>query len=285
MTVVSIGELLWDIFPNGEHLGGAPFNFAAACVRLGHEALFLTAVGDDELGTRAMQGVAASCVSTEFVQRTTAGGTGVVRVEFDRDGQPDYTIVRPAAYDFLRLDEKLAAKLAAKRPAFIYFGTLSQTKANNREVVRSAIRAVPQALKFYDINLRRNSFSRELLLDLLPEADIVKFNEAETHAVQNLFGEAESTVQEFCGTYAERFQWKAVCVTCGAAGCALLLDGSFVEVPGFPVENAHPVGAGDAFSAALCHGIHQGWSAREIGGFANRVAAQVVSKRKVEDVH
>ena len=85
MTVLSIGELLWDLFPEGAHLGGAPFNFAASCARLGNTALFLSAVGNDDWGAKALAGVAAAGVSTEFVQRTTNAPTGAVNVVFDKD--------------------------------------------------------------------------------------------------------------------------------------------------------------------------------------------------------
>ena len=84
MTVLSIGELLWDVFPDQSHLGGAPFNFAASCARLGHNALFLSAVGHDDWGARAFAGVSAAAVSTEFIQRTNQSPTGMVHVKFDQ---------------------------------------------------------------------------------------------------------------------------------------------------------------------------------------------------------
>jgi len=278
MTVLSIGEILWDIFPDGAHLGGAPFNFAASCARLGDRALFLSAVGEDALGTRALKGIAAAAVSTEFVQRTNRSPTGTVQVTFDREGQPEYTIERPAAYDFIDAGEETVACLAAQRPSLIYFGSLSQTYASNREAVAAVIAAIPEALKFYDVNLRKDGFSRELLQELMCVADLAKFNEAETETVQALFGTDEKSLEGFCRVYAERYEWRGVCVTRGPEGCVILLDGVYVEVSGFPVEKAHPVGAGDAFSAAFCHGISQGWPAQRIGDFANRVGALVASR-------
>src|SRR5437764_15335041 len=96
-TIVSIGEVLWDLLPDGEYLGGAPFNFAANCARLGHRVLFLSAVGEDALGQRTMQAIEASGVSSSLVHPVCQAPTGTVRVEFDLDGQPHYTISRPAA--------------------------------------------------------------------------------------------------------------------------------------------------------------------------------------------
>ncbi len=270
--------MLWDVFPSGAHLGGAPFNFAASCARLGHEAVFLTAVGDDALGESAVQLIAKSAVSIEFVQVAKQSATGTVRVEFDSQGQPDYTIVRPAAYDFLSAGDDVVASLAALRPAILYFGTLSQMLPNNRDAIRKIVAAVPGATRFYDVNLRRDSYSPDLLRDLMPVADIVKFNDAETDTIQGLFGTCEQGLEAFCRSYSARYGWRGVCVTRGPAGCVIQLDGDFADVPGFPVAKPHPVGAGDAFSAAFCHGISQGWPAARIGDFANRVGAVVTSR-------
>jgi fructokinase len=278
MKVLSIGEVLWDMLPDGAHLGGAPFNLAANCARLGHEALLLTAVGEDARGDAALEGIRAAGVSIEFVQRTDSAATGVVRVEFDREGQPDYTIVRPAAYDFLRAGRDLVAGLAARSPQFVCFGSLSQLYPNNREVAIRAIAGVPRVLKFLDVNLRRNSYDRELLGHLMAVADLVKFNEAETATIQELFGTAEPTLERFCRAYAKWYGWRGACVTRGALGCAVSLDGEFATVSGFPVEIEHPVGAGDAFSAGFCHGLAAGWSAAQIGEFANRVGAVAASR-------
>lgn len=277
-TFLSLGEVLWDIFPNAEHMGGAPFNFVANCTRLGHKALLLSAVGKDELAARTLEGIRSAGVSTQFVQQTDKAPTGTVRVEFDAAGQPHYTIMRPAAYDFIQLDAPIADEIRAARPDFLCFGTLTQTSLNNLDVLLDLIDLLPKALRFYDINLRKDSYSFDLLRQLLPLAQIVKFNDEEMRVLQQLFGSRESTIEEFCRAYAERFKWRALCVTKGADGCALLLDGEYVEVPGFHVKAPSPVGAGDAFAAAFCHGVNEKWPAEKIGDFANRVGALVASR-------
>ncbi len=277
MTVLSIGEVLWDMFPGGAHLGGAPFNFAASCARLGHTALFLSAVGEDEWGTRALEGISAAGVSTHFVQRTNESSTGMVQVKFDQHGQPDYTIQRPAAYDFLQAEPVISA-LSKQAPGLIYFGTLSQLYDNNKAAVKAIGYAFPNAIRFYDVNLRRDSFDVNLLQHLFPMANLVKFNEEETQTIQKIFKTSEPTIEHFCRAYADRYHWRGVCVTRGAAGSTLLLDGEFVEAAPFPVKADHPVGAGDAFSAAFCHGVSQAWSPSQIAEFANRVGAVVASR-------
>jgi len=277
-TIVSIGEVLWDLLPDGEYLGGAPFNFAANCARLGHRVLFLSAVGQDPLGQRTLEAIEASGVSSNLVSRVSEAGTGVVRVEFDTDGQPHYTINRPAAYDFLRLDKQALKSIVTRHPDFVYFGTLSELYENNQAAVIKLIDALPGSLCFYDVNLRKDSFNLGLLTQLMPRAQIVKMNEQETRVVQELFGTKAANLEEFCWTYCRKFGWRAAWITLGPAGCAVFHDGKFAEVAGFPVATPNPVGAGDAFSAAVCHGILENWPVVRIAEFANKLGALIASQ-------
>ena len=140
------------------------------------------------------------------------------------------------------------------------------------------IQRFPHARRFYDINLRKDSFTAELVRSLLQLAQVVKLNDAEVALVQQMFGTGETTLEAFCRMYAARFGWQAVCVTRGGEGCALLLGGEYVEAPGYPVAIADTVGAGDAFAAALLHGIHAQWPIPRIADFANRLGALVASR-------
>jgi len=156
---VSFGEVLWDLLPNGEYLGGAPFNFAANCARLGHRVLFLSAVGEDPMGQRTIEAIEASGISSSFVGCISRAGTGTVRVEFDANGQPQYTISRPAAYDFVSLDEETVKSVTVSNPDILYFGTLCQLYQNNQTALFKLIDALPESLCFYDLNLRKDSFN------------------------------------------------------------------------------------------------------------------------------
>lgn len=277
-TIVSIGEVLWDLLPEGEYLGGAPFNFAANCVRLGHRVSFLSAVGQDPLGERTLRAIEAFGVPSSLVGRVLDAPTGTVKVEFDGNGQPQYTINRPAAYDFLRLDEPALTSLVTSRPDFLYFGTLSQLYPNNLAALIKLVDALPDSLCFYDINLRKDSFNLALVTQLMFRAQIVKMNEDETRAVQDLFGTKAASLEEFCRIYCRKFGWRAAWITLGAAGCAVFHEGSFLQVPGFRVASPSPVGAGDAFSAAVCHGILENWPILKIAEFANKLGALTASQ-------
>jgi fructokinase len=260
MTILGMGEILWDVFPDTARLGGAPFNFAVHAHRLGHRVIFLSAVGDDERGRAALARAAELGLTTEFIQVAHGQPTGSVSVRLDAEGHPDFTIHRPAAYDSLTLDERQLALLAALRPDWIYFGTLYPMDSRARQVLRRLMDAVPGARRFYDVNLRRGCYTPELVRELLALAGAVKMNDDEAELFPDL-GAAP-----------------AVAITRGERGCLVRIASDRAECPGYPVKVADTVGAGDAFAAAFLHGLAAGWSAAKTGDFANRLGALVASR-------
>jgi len=278
VKLVSIGEVLWDILPSTEHLGGAPFNFAMHAGNLGHEVCFVSAVGNDDHGSRVLERMAKSGLTARFVHRTSDYPTGTVTVTFDPAGLPRYTIHRPAAYDFPALRPADLGALLNPAPDWIYFGTLQQMRAPAHELTMKLLRAGPTARRFYDVNLREGSFSAELVCSLARHAHVMKLNDEELPAIQKMAAIRATTREQFCRECRSRFQLDAVCITLGAMGCALLLGDKYLESPGYPVQVADTIGAGDAFSAALVHGLNAGWPAAKIAGFANRVGALVAGR-------
>ena len=278
MHLIGVGEILWDLIGDAEYLGGAVLNFSVQLTRLGHQVSFVSAVGDDERGHRALLQASDLGLSTRFIRTVREHPTGIVTVTVDAGGQPSYVIHRPAAYDFAALDDVDYAALNSPPPDWIAFGTLHSMHPNARQLQRAAIARFPHARRFYDINLRRDSYTPELVSSLCELAQVVKLNDVEVRMVGQIFGTPDSTLESFCRNYSARFGWQAVCVTRGSVGCALLLGGEYLEIPGYRVTVADAVGAGDAFAAALVHGIQSGWPAREVGDFANRLGALVASR-------
>ena len=271
MRVASLGEILWDLIGGRELLGGATFNFSVQLSRLGHDVSFISAVGDDERGRRVLDRAEQLGLSTKFVRVVNDAPTGTVSVYLDSEGQPSYVLHRPAAYDFATLPEE------PLHPDWLYHGTL-HFMAPHIYGLRHAYHVDPEARRFYDINLRRDSFTAPLVMELLQLADVVKLNDGELVQVQQMAGTSHASIEAFCRDYSSRFQWEAVCVTQGERGCAVLKGGEYVEVPGVPVKVADAVGAGDAFAAAFLHGLDQNWTAERIGSFANRLGAIVASR-------
>jgi fructokinase len=272
MLVTSLGEILWDLIGGQELLGGATFNFSVQLSRLGHQVSFLSAVGDDDRGRRALQTASQLGLSTKFIRTVKGAPTGTVSVVIDAEGQPTFEIHRPAAYDFVELPALDAP------PQWIYHGTLQFVEPRMRALLLELVRLYPDARRFYDINLRKNSYTPALVMELLPLANVVKLNDDELSHVQRMAGTSHASTEKFCRDYAARFHWDALCVTRGERGCAILQGAEYVEVDGIPVDVADTVGAGDAFAAAFLHGLSQNWPPAKTGAFANRLGALVASR-------
>ena len=299
--IVAVGEILWDIFPDRQvrlrnsrktdslrleesasfseywsragaafALGGATYNFCVHASTLGHKVHLLSAVGDDELGARALDQAAGHGLQVQVIE---GANTGRVTVTVDAEGQPSYKLHRPAAYD------EAIWIAPAVEPDWIYFGTLHQVYEKPRNLTKRLCETYPQARCFYDINLRVDSYWKELLWELLPLADVLKLNDGEMEELRR-FGICKGLDPEKCCTeLAETFELEMVCVTRGEHGCAIWQDGNFVETAGIPTKVVDTVGAGDAFSAAVVHGIQAGWPIERVAEFANRVGAYVASRR------
>jgi len=278
MRALVLGEILWDVFDAEERLGGAPFNFAAQLARLGHSSALVSAVGDDDRGRRALEQARELGVDATFVSTVSSAATGVVLVELDAGGQPQYEIRRPAAYDFAELDDAALGRLALDPPDWIYYGTLFAAQPGPRRLLERVLGALPEVPRFYDVNLRPDSYDRELVAALLPEASILKVNGDEVREIQELTGEPDQGQEAFARRMSLEHGMRGVCVTRGDQGSALLWNGEWVEAPGVEVTVADAVGAGDAFSAALLHGVTQDWPLRKRVEFANRVGALIASK-------
>jgi fructokinase len=278
MKIVSVGEVLWDVLPGAEHLGGAPFNFALHAHHLGHEVCFVSAVGNDSHGQRVLQKMNEAGLSTQFIHCIADHPTGTVSVTLHASDGPQYKIHRPAAYDFPVLESADFHALLNPSPDWIYFGTLQQMSSPAHELTLRLLDAAPTARLFYDVNLRTNSYTSELVRSLARHAHILKLNDEEMPFIQEVGGFESASLEQFCRNCAHTFELEAVCVTCGPAGCALLLHQEFVEAPGFHIHVTDTIGAGDAFSAALVHGLSADWPATQIAEFSNRVGALVASR-------
>jgi fructokinase len=278
MNILSIGEVLWDVFGDREHLGGAAFNFAAHAKILGHSVCFISAIGEDARGRRVIEKMEAMGLPTRFVRQIKDHPTGIVTVRLDASGQPHFTIHRPAAYDFPGLSDGDLRELSSHRPDWIYFGTLFQMSAKAKALTLKVIGANPQARRLYDVNLRENCYEASLVNELMSLATAVKLNDDEVDMIQSMLGWSYHSLEDFCRGTAREFGWEAVCVTRGEAGCVLLAGDNYVEAEGYEVRVADTVGAGDAFAAAFLHGLGERWPAQKVADFANRVGALVASR-------
>jgi fructokinase len=280
MQVLSIGEILWDVFPNQEHLGGAALNFSVNVARLGDSATLITAVGNDQRGRAARAAMHSLGLATDFVQTAADLPTGVALVTTNSAGEPQFQIPRPAAFDRVDLSPALLEAAAQLRPDWLYFGTLMQTEAHTEQATRTLLESLPGARGFYDMNLRRGQWNLPLIERLCRLASVLKLNEEEAATLSQLTGIAANaySLESFSEAWAAQYNLEAICITLGPAGCCIYQNGSTHIVPGYPVSVHDTVGAGDAFAAAFLHGYHRRWPPQKTARYANALGSIVASR-------
>jgi fructokinase len=280
LTVVGLGEVLWDLLPGGRQLGGAPANFAYHAATLGDRGIVASRVGADLLGDEVYARLAALGLTTRYLQRDPSHTTGTVHVQLDADGQPDFTITEDVAWDALAWTTEWAA-LVVEADA-VCFGSLAQRAAISRETIHRFLRDTrPGAVRLFDVNLRQSYYSPAVLDVSLRRATMAKLNDAELPCVMRLLG-LDVTEDEGDEATARRllqaYDLTLVCLTRGARGSLLVTDAKAVAHPGYTVQVTDTVGAGDAFAAAVAHHWLRGASLEAISDAANRLGAYVATQ-------
>ena len=279
MKVLGIGEILWDVFPDQELLGGAALNFCANLRRLGDLPTLLSGIGQDPRGSLACTAMKQLGLAIDFVQTINRLPTGVATVKMNSDGEPHFVIQRPLAFDGITLSTKLLETLAPFEFDWLYFGTLMQTDPEVERATHELASHLPGVRCFYDMNLRAGHWNFELVKRLCGLASILKLNESEAEIMAELSGtiRAEFSLETVCREWAARFEIDVICVTLGPRGCLIYQDGSALRVPGVSNTVRDTVGSGDAFAAAFLHGHHRGWPMSQRARFAIALGALVAS--------
>lgn len=289
--ILGLGELLWDLLPEGPRLGGAPANFAVMAGRLGNHAAILSRIGRDHLGRVAMELLGEldqAPADAGFVQVDPEHQTGRVTVEF-AEGQPSYTIHEPAAWDFLELSDEWVQ--LAERSDAICFGTLAQRHAESRHTIQTLAGLTQEkCVRVFDVNLRAPFYSGEVIQESLELATVMKMNDAEVPLVLRLLGLAAGDVEagytpgldglrEGAELLLEEFaSLEMVAVTRGGQGSLLVRRGEWHAHPGIAVKVADTIGAGDAFTAAMTHYLLRGTDLATLNEAGNRWGGWVASQ-------
>jgi fructokinase len=282
--ILGLGELLWDILPDGPRLGGAPANFAVMAGRLGNHAALLSRVGWDELGKQALGQLESFPVDASLVQIDSRYETGRVSVSFE-EGQPQYTIHRPAAWDALELTEEWVQ--IASRADAVCFGSLAQRTLESRQTIQTLVAQTSSTcVRVFDVNLRKPYYTSEIVEESLELATVVKMNDAEVPLVLELLGmrvEGDAKLVDGLRLGAKRLldEFPAitlVAVTRGEHGSLLVTRKDSHEHAGIPTTVVDTVGAGDAFTAALTHNLLLGADVATMNEAANRWGSWVASQ-------
>ena len=258
-SVICFGEVLWDVFPSGEKIGGAPLNVALRLNALGIQTNIASRIGDDALGKRLLEFVTAENLSGDLIQVDATHETGQVLVHLDENGSASYTIAHPAAWDNIEALTNLIEKVKAC-DAFL-FGSLVARDAISKSTLDQLLSHANY--KVFDVNLRAPHYSIPLLEGLMKKADFIKFNDDELIEISKALGCKEETMEQQIRFIAEQTQTNSICVTRGSEGALLYQEGKFISQSGFPIQVEDTVGAGDSFLATLLEGLLNKKSAQE----------------------
>jgi len=285
--IVGLGEILWDVLPNGIALGGAPTNFAYMARVLGDEAEIASRIGVDELGDDLLAEFDVRGLNTGYLQIDPQLETGTTHVVLDGEGQPTFTIRQPVAWDCLEWNEQWGQ--LARSADVVCFGSLAQRCTTSASVIdRFLTHTRPSTLRIFDVNLRPPFYTLGVIERSLNYADVVKLNEHELDIVSDLFHFKIADDITRAKLLLKRFRLQLICLTRGAHGSVLVGPDEVVEHPGIKVKVADTIGAGDAFTACLAHHLIRGRSLPEISEAANRfaswVATQVGATPSIDDL-
>jgi fructokinase len=277
--IVGIGELLWDVFPDGRMVaGGAPFNFAFHCRQLGHDAVIVSRVGDDDLGRELRAEVRRLGLSDEFIQTDPDHPTGTVQVTVDANGQPSYEIVEDVAWDYIVWNDQL--EQLATRARAVCFGTLAQREPESAAAIRSMISGAKNGLVIFDVNLRIASCEMaNLVWDCARMCDWFKLSVEDLWLVHAQFSTdgpdkpPSHPIREFFDVGLD--QAKLGILTHGPKGVDVVDWQRIYHERGVEADVVDTVGAGDSFMAAFlcCH--LEGRPLKQTMRFALHYAARV----------
>lgn len=276
-TAAGIGEVLFDVLPGGERLGGAPINFAYHVNALGGKGIAVSTVGGDPRGRQAVTELQAHGVDTAAISVDPEYLTGYVDVRVDGAGEPVYFFPDDVAWDHLTLTHE--ARRIAPGINCVCFGTLAQRSPMTRAAILEFIRMVPSgALKICDLNLRQHFYSAELIEACLSLADILKLNNEELRILADLLDLAGDD-EQMLAALGDRFSLELAILTRGAEGALLLDKEHRIEQAGHPAIVRDTIGAGDAFTAAVALGWLMGHRLSDIAEHASRLSAYVCSRQ------
>lgn len=273
LQTLSVGEVLWDMFPNYKKPGGSPANVAYHLHCLGTTSLLLSRVGTDVMGQELLSFLNDKGIHWGLIQEDPSQPTGIVNIKFI-DGEPSYTINEPSAWDFVEITDELNKELDSLDA--ICFASLSQRNNISRETVQTLLKSVPEScLKVFDLNLRPPFVDQEVTLQCIQKADVIKVNEHEFEILTEWY-DSERFIQEIL----EKNPSKIFLLTEGKRGSSMFTTDKIYHEDAYPITGEGDfVGVGDAFLACFTYLKLLGTPDSRILSLTNRYAAYVASKK------
>jgi fructokinase len=273
--VVGLGEALWDVLPEGKKLGGAPANFAYHAGQFGLDTIAISALGEDELAAETIK--ALKDHGLNYLMPHVPYPTGTVQVTLTGDGIPAYEIKENVAWDNIPYTPEIAE--VAKNCRAVCFGSLAQRNVTSWATIRQFLDNTPKdCLKIFDINLRQQFYTKDVIEESLKRCNILKINDEELVVIKRMYGYDDLDMRGICEKILEEYGLLMLVLTCGTNGSYVFAPGltSFQDTP--KVKVADTVGAGDSFTGSFCAAILNGKSMKEAHKKAVEVSAFVCTQ-------
>ncbi|MCB4809256.1 carbohydrate kinase [Tamlana sp. 62-3] len=272
--IACFGEILWDVFPNHEKIGGAPLNVAARLKSFDNDVSMISKIGEDEKGEKLIEFLKQRKINVEGVQVDTAYKTGNVTVMLNEKGSASYDIEYPRAWDKIKFTNTL--KTIVESSDVFVFGSLVTRDEVSRNTLYDLIKVAKT--KIFDVNLREPYYTSEILEYLMNQADFIKFNDDEIFEIAKKLNSNAQSLEQIVRFIADKTNTKTICVTKGRHGAILFYNNVFYYNSGYQIVVKDTVGAGDSFLASLINKLFKNASPQEAIDFACAVGALVASK-------
>lgn len=273
--IVGLGEALWDVLPEGKKLGGAPANFAYHAGQYGLHSIAISALGEDKLGDETAQALEEK--ELKYLMPRVPYPTGTVQVTLDDEGVPTYDIKENVAWDNIPFNNEV--KAVAQNCRAVCFGSLAQRNVVSRQTIQAFLDATPaDCLRVFDINLRQNFYTKEVIMESMKRCNVLKINDEELVQIGRMFGYPGLDMSNKCWLILGKYDLDMLVLTCGVNGSYVFTPGNVSYQPTPQVQVADTVGAGDSFTGSFCAAILKGLSVAEAHKLAVEVSAFVCTQ-------
>jgi len=277
-VVAGLGEVLWDLYPNEQYLGGAPANAMIHAHQLGADGVLVSAVGKDRLGDEIFTALQKKGIETKYIQQSADHPTGTVFVKLDKDRNPQFTCSNNVAFDYIQWNGGFDPLV--KNTDAVLVGTLAQRNPVSCQTIQTFLEKASGCVIVFDVNFRGWNESVKIVVEkTLVYTDILKMNEAELHSLQNAFGKADRSVPVFLDWLVKAYHLKLAVLSLGQQGCLISSGEENVVSPGVKVNPVDTTGCGDAFLAGVVMKTLEGCSLEETAEFANYLGAFVATNQ------
>jgi 5-dehydro-2-deoxygluconokinase len=295
-----VGARFPDIRSFAAYVGGSPTNISVGGRRLGLKTALLTGLGQDPVGDFILQFLEREGVVTRFSPRKPKHRTSAVVLGIEPPDRFPLVYYRQGCADIeLTIDDVLAAPIDDCR-VFQFAGTNLCLDPSRSATLFAAERARACCAEVVlDLDFRPDQWHDPRAFGVtvrcaLRLADIVMGTEDEIRAAMltdarlveksdsisdtRVGGDVDAAVKSLL-----ELGPRALLQKRGEHGARVHLrhpDGRLesTEAPGYPVEIANVLGAGDAFAAGFIYGHLQGWGWRKSARLGNACGAIVVTQ-------